>query len=94
MMSGNGQMQRRDLESLKNLGPVSSRQLRAVGIETVEQLETVGPVQAFHLVADLFPSETSVTFLYAVQGALLDVPWNQLPDKVKERLKNEARKSG
>ncbi len=94
MMSGNGQMQQRDLESLKNLGPVSSRQLRAVGIETVEQLETVGPVQAFQVVADLFPSETSVTFLYAVQGALLDVPWNQLPDEVKERLRNEARKSG
>ena len=38
MTRGNGELKRLELESLKNLGPVSSRQLRAVGIETVEQM--------------------------------------------------------
>lgn len=94
MTGENGEMRALELESLKNLGPVSSRQLRAVGIETVAQLETAGPVRAFQLVADLFPSETSVTFLYAVQGALLDVHWNQLPLEEKERLRNEVRRAG
>ena len=56
MMRNNGKVQGFELESLKNLGPVSSRQLQAVGIETIEQLETMGPVQAFQLVANQFPS--------------------------------------
>ncbi|MCH8818383.1 MAG: TfoX/Sxy family DNA transformation protein [Chloroflexi bacterium] len=91
MTRGNGELKRLELESLKNLGPVSSRQLRAVGIETVEQLEAIGPARAFHLVADLFPSETSVTFLYALQGALWDVYLNQIPNEEKERLRRAVR---
>ena len=47
MMKNNGKVQVFELESLKNLGPISSRQLQAVGIATIEQLETMGPVQAF-----------------------------------------------
>jgi DNA transformation protein len=86
-----GEMQRHELEGLKNLGPVSSRQLRAVGIETIQQLEKAGPVQAFQLVADLFPGETSVTFLYALQGALLDIPLNQITPEDKERLREAVR---
>ncbi len=93
MTSGNGDMQRIELEGLKNLGPVSSRQLSAVGIETVEQLEKAGPVKAFQLVADLFPGETSVTFLYALQGALTDVPLNQITPEDKEKLRDEVRGS-
>ncbi len=84
-------MQRFELEGLKNLGPVGSRQLQAVGIETVEQLEKAGPVQAFQLVADLFPGETSVTFLYALQGALVDLPLGEISERDKERLRNEVR---
>ena len=91
MTSGDGRMQRVELENLKNLGPVSSGQLRAVGIETVEQLQQAGPVRAFKLVADIFPGETSVTFLYALQGALLDVPLNQISERDKERLRDEMR---
>ncbi|MFP6594572.1 MAG: TfoX/Sxy family DNA transformation protein [Dehalococcoidia bacterium] len=91
MTSGNRELRRLELESLKNLGPVGSRQLHAVGIETVEQLQQAGPVRAFQLVADMFPSETSVTFLYAVQGALLDVPLNQVSKKDRERLRDEMR---
>ena len=91
MTNGNSDMQRIELEGLKNLGPVSSRQLQAVGIESVEQLQQAGPVRAFQLVADRFPGETSVTFLYAVQGALLDIPLHQIPEEDKQRLREELR---
>jgi|TARA_B110000263_G_scaffold132748_2_gene115347 hypothetical protein len=67
--------------------------LSAVGIETVEQLEKTGPVKAFNLVADLFPGETSVTFLYALKGALLDLPLHQITPEDKERLRDEVRRS-
>lgn len=91
MMRNNGKVQGFELESLKNLGPVSSRQLQAVGIETIEQLETMGPFQAFQLVANQFPSETSVTFLYALHGALLDIPLGEMSDQDKARLRDQAR---
>ena len=57
--------------------------MSAVGIETVEQLEKTGPVKAFNLVADLFPGETSVTFLYALKGALSDLPLHQTRQRTK-----------
>jgi|TARA_B100000315_G_scaffold218550_1_gene219933 hypothetical protein len=91
MTGANGILPEFELEDLDNLDPVSSRQLRTVGIESGEQLRQTGPVQTFMLVPNMFPSETSVTFLYAVQEALLDVPLNQITEEEKERLRDEVR---
>jgi DNA transformation protein and related proteins len=76
---------------VKNIGPVSAGWLAAVGIRTLQDLERVGPLDAWRRVDDRFPGRASVTLLYALEAALLDIPWNDLPPEVKRRLAARAR---
>ena len=64
---------------LRNIGPKSAAWLRQVGLRTQEDLESVGAVEAFIRVkrAGFRPS---LNLLYALEGALLDCHWQQLPE--------------
>lgn len=78
------------LESLKNLGPTSAERLQAVGISTPAQLEQAGPVQAYKRVKEAYPTDTSLILLYALQGAIWGIHWNEVPTEVKAQLRAEA----
>jgi hypothetical protein len=75
-----------DLLRLKNIGPVSARQLREVGLESAAALRKLGALAAYRRLKHAFPQEVSLVMLYALEGALRDCHWNQLPPGVKERL--------
>jgi len=64
---------------LRNIGPKSAAWLRQVGLRSHEDLAAVGSVEAFMRVkrAGFRPS---LNLLYALEGALLDCHWQQLPD--------------
>lgn len=64
---------------LRNIGPKSAAWLRQVGLRTQEDLAAVGSVEAFLRVkrAGFRPS---LNLLYALEGALLDCHWQQLPE--------------
>ena len=74
---------------LRNIGPTSARWLAEVGIETEADLEEVGAVEAYRRVRARQP-RASLNLLYALEGALLGLPWNGLPPEVTERLRREA----
>ena len=76
-----------ELDGLRNLGPVSVRRLAAIGIETAAELEAIGAVSAYRQVKAAFPGETSLNLLYALEGAIIDVPWHDLPPALVERLR-------
>jgi DNA transformation protein len=78
-----------DLAALKNLGNTSVNWLRAVGIHTREDLHRVGPVSAYNRIRDR-GIRVSRVLLYALQGALLDLHWNELDPNLKQRLVEEA----
>ena len=80
-----------DLMRLKNIGPASVRQLRDVGIEDQAALRKLGALAAYHRLKHAFPRETSLLMLYALEGALRDCHWNQLPPGVKEKLQAAAK---
>ncbi len=72
--------------TLRNLGPKSGSWLAAVGIETIDDLEAVGPAEAYRRCRDGgFP--VSLNLLWALAGALYDLPWNQLPAAMKDELR-------
>lgn len=79
------------LADLRNLGPASEEQLRAVGIETPEHLDAIGSVEAFVRLKQTYGSAVTLVFLYALEGALLDVHWNELPPGVKTERVREAK---
>jgi len=70
----------------RNIGPTSREWLRAVGIETFEELERLGSAEAWRRAMERFPERVSVVLLYALEGALLGLPWNELPPEVVRRL--------
>lgn len=74
------------LGSLRNLGPQSARWLADVGLETRADLERVGSLGAYRKVCE-HRGKSSLNLLYALEAALLDVHWTELPPPLKERLK-------
>jgi hypothetical protein len=66
-------------EKMRNIGPKSAAWLRQVGLRTREDLAAAGTVEAFMRVkrAGFKPS---LNLLYALEGALLDCHWQEVPD--------------
>jgi DNA transformation protein len=74
---------------LRNLGPKSTRWLASVGIVTMDDLYELGAVEAYRRVKAAYPQQVSLNMLWGLQGALLDLPWNELPPEMKKKLLEE-----
>jgi DNA transformation protein and related proteins len=74
---------------LRNIGPKSAAWLRQVGLHTPQDLAGAGPVEAFMRVrrAGFKPS---LNLLYALEGALLDCHWQQVPEPRRQQLAQEV----
>ncbi|MBX9754513.1 MAG: TfoX/Sxy family protein [Pseudomonadaceae bacterium] len=74
-----------ELLELKNLGKTSAQWLHASGIHSASDLRRLGAVDAYRAVkARGF--RASKVLLYAIEGALMDVNWNELPPAHKAEL--------
>lgn len=70
---------------LRNIGPKSAAWLRQVGLRTEEDLRGIGALEAFMRVkrAGFKPS---LNLLYALEGALLDCHWQEIPAERRSEL--------
>jgi hypothetical protein len=70
---------------IRNVGPKSAAWLRQVGVRTQDDLNRIGPVEAFMKVkrAGFRPS---LNLLYALAGAIENCHWADLPDERKAAL--------
>ena len=70
---------------LRNVGPKGTAWLRQVGIRSREDLEALGAVAAFIKVkrAGFKPS---LNLLYALEGALRDCHWQEIPEARRAEL--------
>jgi DNA transformation protein len=77
------------IRRLRNLGPVSSAWLKSVGILTRGDLENAGAVVAYvrTVEAGLSPN---LNFLYALEGALMDLEITRLPSELKASLRSRV----
>lgn len=66
-------------EKLRNIGPKSMAWLRQTGVRSLDDLKSVGALAAFVRVkrAGFKPS---LNLLYALEGAILDCHWQEIPD--------------
>ena len=76
-------------EKLRNIGPKSAAWLRQVGLRSREEIAGVGAVGAFMRVkrAGFKPS---LNLLYALEGALCDCHWQEVPDARRAELVTAA----
>lgn len=79
----------RELLQLKNLGMASVNILHAIGINTYADLQRVGAVEAYRRIKARHINVSRV-MLYALQGALMNVHWNELAPDMKAKLVEEA----
>lgn len=70
---------------LRNIGPKSMAWLRQTGIRSLEDLQGVGALAAYVRIkrAGFKPS---LNLLYALEGALLDCHWQEIPDARRSEL--------
>jgi len=66
-----------DISALSNLGSKSQAMLQAAGISSVGQLRELGSVRAFSRVK-ASGANASLNLLWALEGALTDLPWQQV----------------
>lgn len=78
-----------ELLQLKNLGMASVNILHAIGINTFADLQRVGAVEAYLRIRSR-DINVSKVMLYALQGALMNVHWNDLAPDLKAQLVMEA----
>ena len=74
---------------MRNIGPKSAAWLRQVGLRTHEDIATAGAVDAFMRVkrAGFRPS---LNLLYALEGALADCHWQEVPEARRNELVQAA----
>ena len=74
-----------DTGKLRNIGPKSAAWLRQVGLRSLADLQQAGAVGAYMKVrrAGFKPS---LNLLYALEGALLDCHWQEIPEARRAEL--------
>lgn len=83
-------MSDRPLHLLPNLGPKTAAWLREVGIDSESDLRALGAVAAYRRLKHWNAKLVSLNALWALHGALHDVPWNKIDPGTKARLRADA----
>lgn len=81
--------QQSNLLALKNLGNTSVNWLRAIGVNSADELREMGAIAAYNRIRSR-GFHVSKVLLYALEGALRDVHWNELSPDHKQVLVDEA----
>lgn len=74
------------LSSMKNIGKELERKLTAVGVDSPDALLELGSKQAFFKLKEVYP-QVCLVHLYALEGAVRDTQFNNLPEETKQDLK-------
>lgn len=75
-----------ELTSMMNIGKEMAKKLKAVGIDSSEQLIEIGSKQAFLLLKQEYPN-VCLVHLYTLEGAITNTEFNCLSEEKKKELK-------
>lgn len=82
-----------DLKNAKNIGTTIEKYLNEIGIFTLADLAETTSAKAFIKICEQHPEKTIPVcyYLYSLEGALLNLHWNDLPSELKEELKDKIK---
>lgn len=75
-----------ELTSMANIGKEMAKKLTAIGINSPEKLLQSGSKQVFLKLKEKFP-QVCLVHLYALEGAIQNMEFNNLPEEKKKELK-------
>lgn len=79
-----------NLRNAKNIGATIEKYLNEIGIFTLADLAETTSVKAFIKIREQHPEKTIVYYyLYSLEGALLNLHWNDIPSEFKKELKDK-----
>lgn len=73
------------LTELPNIGKTLEKELNNIGIQSAEELREIGSIEA--IVRLDRNGDACYNKLYALEGAIQNVRWHQLPKEYREQLK-------
>lgn len=76
-------------KSLRNIGPTMAKKLINAGIDSPEKLRATGAEKAYIAIwkSGGFCGKFNALYLYALEGAILNIDWLEIPKKRKEEFK-------
>jgi len=76
------------LKGAKNIGTTIEKRLNEIGVSSLADLAQMTAVKAYQKICNQHPDKTFPVcyYLYSLQGALLDLHWDDLPAKLKADL--------
>ena len=77
------------IPDLMNMGPKTTQWLKEIGIERENDLRDVGVIEAYIKVKANHPRRVNLMFLYALQGALMNMNCLHMPEEIKKDLQNQ-----
>ena len=82
-----------DLRKAKNIGATIEKYLNEIGVFTLADLAEITSVKAFTKIREQHPEKTIPVcyYLYSLEGALLNLHWNDIPSELKEELKDKIK---
>ncbi len=74
---------------LRNVGPAVAEKLIDAGIDTPEKLRKIGAKEAFLRIHHTggFCGKYNASYLYALEGAIRNCDWLDIPEKTKKEYK-------
>ncbi|MFS3008489.1 TfoX/Sxy family protein [Bacteroides thetaiotaomicron] len=80
-----------NLRNAKNIGTTIEKYLNEIGIFTLADLAETTSVEAFIKIRKQHPEKTIPVcyYLYSLEGALLNLHWNDIPSELEKELKDK-----
>ncbi len=81
-------------KQLKNVGPALAKKMLQAGIDSPEKLKSLGAQKAYDLMyanGDSY-GDHNAAYLHALEGAIRDCDWSEIPESIKENHRNYAQK--
>ena len=85
-------MTSRSLTKLKNIGKCVAARLHEIGINSEEELKTIGSVKAYKYLCEKDPKKHLPVcyYLYSLEGAIQNKHWDDFSKQEKANLRIEA----
>lgn len=82
------------LKSAKDIGPTILKRLNEIGLYSLADLAEITSVKAYMKICEENPGKTFPVcyYLYSLEGALLDLHWDDLPKDLKKDLRKQVGK--
>jgi DNA transformation protein and related proteins len=77
-------------KGVKNIGPTIAKRLTEIGVYSIADLQQMGSSKAYLRIRENYPNKTIPVcyYLYSFEGALLNLHWDDIPEKRKKELLN------